>query len=104
MILLWHTPPASVTNSFLLALRPQKSELTRFPDVTQRTLVLLEEVSRKRGIFEKEQQQQQVQSPTSPGVSRQVHSSPAVQRFPGFDVSVAFINSIFCKLLLLLGI
>uniref|UniRef100_A0A3Q0SC15 Ladinin n=1 Tax=Amphilophus citrinellus TaxID=61819 RepID=A0A3Q0SC15_AMPCI len=54
-----------------LAQAAQKSELTRFPDVTQRTLVLLEEVSRKRGIFEKEQQQQQAQSPTSPGVSRQ---------------------------------
>lgn len=53
-----------------LAQAAQKSELTRFPDVTQRTLVLLEEVSRKRGIFEKEQQQQ-AQSPTSPGVSRQ---------------------------------
>ncbi|XP_039904046.1 ladinin-1 isoform X2 [Simochromis diagramma] len=51
-----------------LAQAAQKSELTRFPDVTQRTLVLLEEVSRKREIFEKEQQ---VQSPTSPGVSKQ---------------------------------
>ncbi|XP_035761383.1 ladinin-1 [Neolamprologus brichardi] len=51
-----------------LAQAAQKSELTRFPDVTQRTLVLLEEVSRKREIFEKEQQ---VQSPSSPGVSKQ---------------------------------
>ncbi|KAM4562709.1 ladinin-1 [Odontesthes bonariensis] len=51
-----------------LAQAAQKSELTRSPDVTQRTLFLLEEVSRKRGLFEKEQP---VQNPTSPGVSRQ---------------------------------
>ncbi|KAM9751825.1 ladinin-1 isoform 1-T1 [Menidia menidia] len=51
-----------------LAQAAQKSELTRSPDVTQRTLFLLEEVSRKRGLFEKEQP---TQSPTSPGVTRQ---------------------------------
>lgn len=49
----------------------QKSEATRSPDVTQRTLFLLEEVSRKRGLFEKEQQ---AAGPASPGVSRQVCS------------------------------
>uniref|UniRef100_A0A3Q1GLC9 Ladinin n=1 Tax=Acanthochromis polyacanthus TaxID=80966 RepID=A0A3Q1GLC9_9TELE len=46
----------------------QKSEATRSPDMTQRSLFLLDEVSRKRGLFEKEQP---AQSPTSPGVSRQ---------------------------------
>ncbi|XP_028266868.1 ladinin-1 [Parambassis ranga] len=51
-----------------LAQAAQKSELSRYPDVTQRTLFLLDEVSRKRGLFEKEQP---TQSPTSPGVSRQ---------------------------------
>ncbi|XP_047446977.1 ladinin-1 [Mugil cephalus] len=51
-----------------LAQAAQKSEMTKSPDVTQRTLFLLEEVSRKRGIFEKEQP---AQSATSPGVSRQ---------------------------------
>lgn len=51
-----------------LAQAAQKSEITRSPDVTQRTLFLLEEVSRKRGLFEKEQQGA---SPSSPGVSRQ---------------------------------
>lgn len=51
-----------------LAQAAQKSELMRSPDVTQRTLFLLDEVSRKRGIFEKEQPPQ---TPTSPGVSRQ---------------------------------
>ncbi|XP_041860434.1 ladinin-1 [Melanotaenia boesemani] len=51
-----------------LAQAAQKSELARSPDVTQRTLFLLEEVSRKRSLFEKEQP---TQSPTSPGVSRQ---------------------------------
>ncbi|XP_022597147.1 ladinin-1 isoform X3 [Seriola dumerili] len=51
-----------------LAQAAQKSEMTRSPDVTQRTLFLLEEVSRKRGLFEKEQQEA---APTSPGVSRQ---------------------------------
>lgn len=51
-----------------LAQAAQKSEMTRSPDVTQRTLFLLDEVSRKRGLFEKEQQ---AASPTSPGVSRQ---------------------------------
>lgn len=51
-----------------LAQAAQKSDITRSPDVTQRTLFLLDEVSRKRGLFEKEQQ---AASPTSPGVSRQ---------------------------------
>ncbi|MED6278066.1 hypothetical protein CHARACLAT_019826 [Characodon lateralis] len=50
-----------------LAQAAQKSEVSRSPDVTQRTLFLLEEVSRKRGLFEKDQT---AQSPTSPGVSR----------------------------------
>ncbi|XP_034392984.1 ladinin-1 isoform X2 [Cyclopterus lumpus] len=50
-----------------LAQAAQKSEIMRSPDVTQRTLFLLDEVSRKRGLFEKEQQ---AASPTSPGVSR----------------------------------
>ncbi|XP_069545269.1 ladinin-1 [Brachyistius frenatus] len=51
-----------------LAQAAQKSESMRSPDVTQRTLFLLEEVSRKRGLFEKEQP---AQSPSTPGVSRQ---------------------------------
>ncbi|XP_078111204.1 ladinin-1 isoform X1 [Sander vitreus] len=51
-----------------LAQAAQKSEIMRSPDVTQRTLFLLDEVSRKRGLFEKEKQGV---SPTSPGVSRQ---------------------------------
>ncbi|XP_022047474.2 ladinin-1 [Acanthochromis polyacanthus] len=51
-----------------LAQAAQKSEATRSPDMTQRSLFLLDEVSRKRGLFEKEQP---AQSPTSPGVSRQ---------------------------------
>ncbi|XP_008284364.1 ladinin-1 [Stegastes partitus] len=51
-----------------LAQAAQKSEPMRSPDVTQRTLFLLDEVSRKRGLFEKEQA---AQNPTSPGVSRQ---------------------------------
>ncbi|XP_035500681.2 ladinin-1 [Scophthalmus maximus] len=51
-----------------LAQAAQKSEAMRSPDVTQRTLFLLDEVSRKRGLFEKEQQEE---APTSPGVSRQ---------------------------------
>ncbi|XP_038578418.1 ladinin-1 isoform X3 [Micropterus salmoides] len=51
-----------------LAQAAQKSDMVRSPDVTQRTLFLLDEVSRKRGLFEKEQQ---AASPTSPGVSRQ---------------------------------
>ncbi|XP_074538149.1 ladinin-1 [Halichoeres trimaculatus] len=46
----------------------QKSEVMRSTDVTQRTLHLLDEVSRKRGLFEKEQP---TSCPTSPGVSRQ---------------------------------
>ncbi|XP_065817085.1 ladinin-1 isoform X2 [Labrus bergylta] len=51
-----------------LAQAAQKSEVLRAPDVTQRTLFLLDEVSRKRGLFEKEQQ---AAGPTSPGISRQ---------------------------------
>ncbi|XP_070825320.1 ladinin-1 [Chaetodon trifascialis] len=51
-----------------LAHAAQKSEVTRSTDVTQRTLFLLDEVSRKRGLFEKEQP---AACPTSPGVSRQ---------------------------------
>nr|XP_020472105.1 ladinin-1 [Monopterus albus] len=51
-----------------LAQAAQKSEIIRSPDVAQRTLFLLDEVSRKRGIFEKEQQ---AVTPTSPGISRQ---------------------------------
>ncbi|XP_060930821.1 ladinin-1 isoform X1 [Limanda limanda] len=51
-----------------LAQASQKSDTMRSPDVTQRTLFLLEEVSRKRGLFEKEQQEA---APASPGVSRQ---------------------------------
>ncbi|XP_061647061.1 ladinin-1 [Phyllopteryx taeniolatus] len=39
-----------------LAQAAQKSETGRCPDVSQRTLYLLDEVSRKRGIFEKEPQ------------------------------------------------
>ncbi|XP_012711881.2 ladinin-1 [Fundulus heteroclitus] len=50
-----------------LAQAAQKSEVPRSADVTQRTLFLLEEVSRKRGLFEKDQKEQ---SSTSPGVSR----------------------------------
>ncbi|KAM7404783.1 hypothetical protein PAMP_012096 [Pampus punctatissimus] len=53
-----------------LAQAAQKSEITRSPDVTQRTLFLMEEVSRKRGLFEKEKEQQAA-SHSSPGVSRQ---------------------------------
>ncbi|KAI4823340.1 hypothetical protein KUCAC02_011932 [Chaenocephalus aceratus] len=51
-----------------LAQAAQKGEVTRSPDVTQRTLFLLDEVSRKRSLFEKEQQGA---GPPSPGVSRQ---------------------------------
>lgn len=46
----------------------QKSETPRSPDVTQRTLFLMDEVSRRRGLFEKEQP---APCPTSPGISRQ---------------------------------
>ncbi|KAM7411839.1 hypothetical protein PAMA_021696 [Pampus argenteus] len=53
-----------------LAQAAQKSEITRSPDVTQRTLFLMEEVSRKRGLFEKDKEQQAA-SQSSPGVSRQ---------------------------------
>ncbi|XP_070767043.1 ladinin-1 [Enoplosus armatus] len=51
-----------------LAQAAQKSDVMRSPDVTQRTLFLLDEVSRKRGLFEREQP---AAIPTSPGVSRQ---------------------------------
>lgn len=51
-----------------LAQAAQKSDVVRSPDVTQRTLFLLEEVSKKRGMFEREQP---APSLTSPGVSRQ---------------------------------
>ncbi|XP_029911750.1 ladinin-1 [Myripristis murdjan] len=51
-----------------LAQAAQKSEVVRSPDVTHRALFLLDEVSRKRGLFEKEQPPP---SSTSPGVSRQ---------------------------------
>ncbi|KAM3849580.1 uncharacterized protein ACN63O_020720 [Diretmus argenteus] len=57
-----------------LAQASQKSEVMRYPDVTQRTLCLLDEVSRKRGLFEKEQQApsgSRAPGPSSPGVSRQ---------------------------------
>ncbi|XP_024148871.1 ladinin-1 isoform X2 [Oryzias melastigma] len=50
-----------------LAQAAQKSEASRSPDVTQRTLFLLEEVSRKRTLFEKDEP---AQSLTSPGASR----------------------------------
>ncbi|XP_056131132.1 ladinin-1 [Lampris incognitus] len=50
-----------------LAQAAQKSEAMRSPDVTQRTLFLLDEVSRKRCLFE----EPQATPPTSPGVSRQ---------------------------------
>ncbi|KAM9350392.1 ladinin-1 [Symphorus nematophorus] len=51
-----------------LAQAAQKTEVTRAPDVTQRTLFLLDQVAKKRDIFEKEQT---AACPTSPGVSRQ---------------------------------
>ncbi|XP_068191949.1 ladinin-1 [Antennarius striatus] len=57
-----------------LAQAAQKSsEMMRSPDVAQRTLFLMDEVSRKRGLFEKEQQ---AACPTSPGVPR-----PEFKRF-----------------------
>ncbi|XP_034445298.1 ladinin-1 [Hippoglossus hippoglossus] len=55
-----------------LAQAAQKSDTLRSPDVTQRTLFLLDEVSRKRGLFEKEQQEA---APTGPGGSRQEFQS-----------------------------
>lgn len=64
------TSTSTVTAFSLDSVCAQKSEAMRSPDVTQRTLFLLDEVSRKRGLFEKEQQEE---APTSPGVSRQVH-------------------------------
>ncbi|KAL1020474.1 hypothetical protein UPYG_G00000010, partial [Umbra pygmaea] len=54
-----------------LAQASQKSESVRSPDSAQRTLFLLEEVSRKRGIFEKDQ----AAAPGSPEISRQEHRS-----------------------------
>uniref|UniRef100_H3DC42 Ladinin n=1 Tax=Tetraodon nigroviridis TaxID=99883 RepID=H3DC42_TETNG len=51
-----------------LAQAAQKSEIVRFPDVAQRTLLLLDEVSRKRELFEKEQK---TGSTTSSGGSKQ---------------------------------
>ncbi|KAF0036243.1 hypothetical protein F2P81_011555 [Scophthalmus maximus] len=62
------TSTSTVTAFSLDSVCAQKSEAMRSPDVTQRTLFLLDEVSRKRGLFEKEQQEE---APTSPGVSRQ---------------------------------
>lgn len=56
--------------------------MTRSPDVTQRTLFLLDEVSRKRSLFEKEQQGA---GPPSPGVSRQVQ--PFLTITPQISVS-----------------
>ncbi|XP_045072781.1 ladinin-1 [Coregonus clupeaformis] len=50
-----------------LAHAAQKSESPRSPDVAQRTLFLLDEVSKKRGLFEKDQ----AAAPCSPGVLRQ---------------------------------
>ncbi|KAM9831032.1 ladinin-1 isoform 1-T3 [Syngnathus typhle] len=50
-----------------LAQAAQKSETGRSPDVSQRTLYLLEEVSRKRDLFEKEPRQT---SPLSPSKSK----------------------------------
>ncbi|KAM9856343.1 ladinin-1 [Aulostomus maculatus] len=51
-----------------LAQAAQKSEMPRSPDVTQRTLLLMDGVSRRRGLFEKEQQ---AASPSSPEPPRQ---------------------------------
>ncbi|KAG7519723.1 hypothetical protein JOB18_014840 [Solea senegalensis] len=53
-----------------LAQAAQKSETTRCADVSQRTLFLLEEVSRKRGIFEKDEQKE-TSSSSSSSSSRQ---------------------------------
>ncbi|XP_037134285.1 ladinin-1 [Syngnathus acus] len=50
-----------------LAQAAQKSETGRSPDVSQRTLYLLDEVSRKRDLFEKEPRQT---SPLSPSKSK----------------------------------
>lgn len=58
--------------NFALILHLEKSEVVRFPDVTQRTLLLFDEVSRKRELFEKEQQ---TGSAGSSGGSRQVQLS-----------------------------
>ncbi|XP_028309731.1 ladinin-1 [Gouania willdenowi] len=54
-----------------LAQAAQKAEMSRSPDVAHRTLLLQDEVSRKRGIFEKESPQ----SPPSPGLTAQEHRS-----------------------------
>eukprot|EP00066_Takifugu_rubripes_P011488 XP_011600754.1 PREDICTED: ladinin-1 isoform X2 [Takifugu rubripes] len=61
-----------------LAQAAQKSEVVRFPDVTQRTLLLFDEVSRKRELFEKESQ---TGSTSSSGGSR--------QEFLGFTAGVS---------------
>ncbi|KAM9429393.1 ladinin-1 isoform 2-T3 [Salvelinus alpinus] len=50
-----------------LAHAAQKSESLRSPDIAQRTLFLLDEVSKKRCLFEKDQ----AAAPCSPGVLRQ---------------------------------
>lgn len=63
--------------NFDLTLCLEKSEIVRFPDVAQRTLLLLDEVSRKRELFEKEQQ---TGSTTSSGGSRQVHLSQSARQ------------------------
>ncbi|RVE70588.1 hypothetical protein OJAV_G00066040 [Oryzias javanicus] len=55
-----------------LAQAAQKSDSPRSPDVTQRTLFLLEEVSRKRTLFEKDEPPQSI---TSPGASRKEFKS-----------------------------
>lgn len=50
----------------------QKSEMSRPADVSHRTLLLLDEVSRKRGLFEREEPRQV--SSGSPVASRQVNT------------------------------
>ncbi|XP_054644404.1 ladinin-1 [Dunckerocampus dactyliophorus] len=55
-----------------LAEAAQKSETPRSPDVSQRTLYLLDEVSRKRGLFENEQQ---TVKPTSPSQQQEFRGS-----------------------------
>lgn len=58
--------------NFDLILCLEKSEMVRYPDVAQRTLLLFDEVSRKRELFEKEQQ---TGSTASSGGSKQVQLS-----------------------------
>ncbi|XP_024914879.1 ladinin-1 [Cynoglossus semilaevis] len=58
-----------------LAQAAQKSEMSRPADVSHRTLLLLDEVSRKRGLFEREEPRQV--SSGSPVVSRQDFRSQA---------------------------